>query len=871
MERKSRGYSGVMKTSLMLVAACLIMFQPTWAQAAWVDLSANLPESAYLNDMHFIGEQGWLTGGNKKVYYTKNGGRTFTVQDLPTDTSVEIDISQSIFMLSAVEGYVVTNAGYIYHTKDGGSNWKEIGSTGAALWSVHFPPAGLKGYACGSDGKIYSISGTTVALDAAISGDAFTSLIFPATAGEGWIISGPHMYHRTTNWLDDQNYDNTNYYTSLCFTDSKNGWAVGAQGKIIHTGNGKDWVPQTGPSTENLTDVFFLNSLEGWAVGDNVILHTADGGATWDNEAQSLTSGESLMTVYAVDGSTAYVAGNDTFLKYSLAAGTTDTAGATVSTAPTLGTLMPSTLTSAPASAQTFTATYSDADGYADIKQAYLRVHTAANGIYLRYDRTTNKLYLYNDAGTATVGSCTPGVAGTLTNAQGSLNCAATTVAVSGNNLTINWNITPSAAFVSATKKNLYMKVSDMSNLTAGWTDKGDWTIKATNVAPTLGTLTPSVLTSAPEAAQTFTAIYSDADGYANIKQAYLRVHTAANGIYLRYDRTTNKLYLYNDAGTATVGSCTPGVAGTLTNTQGSLNCAATTVAVSGNNLTINWNITPSAAFASATKKNLYMKVSDMSNLTAGWTDKGDWTIKATNVAPTLGTLTPSVLTSAPEAAQTFTAIYSDADGYANIKQAYLRVHTAANGIYLRYDRTTNKLYLYNDAGTATVGSCTPGVAGTLTNTQGSLNCAATTVAVSGNNLTINWNITPSAAFASATARNLYMFVSDMSNLTAGWTDKGDWTIKATNVAPTLGALTPSVLTSTPAMAQTFTAIYSDADGYANLKTAELLVGPTTGISAIWAKYDRTTNKLYLYNDAGTATVGSCTPGDCGDIDKHTG
>ena len=298
------------------------------------------------------------------------------------------------------------------------------------------------------------------------------------------------------------------------------------------------------------------------------------------------------------------------------------------------------------------------------------------------------------------------------------------------------------------------------------------------NTAPTLGTLTPSVLTSASATAQTFTAIYSDADGYANIKQTYLKVHNTANGIYLRYNRLTNKLYLYNDAGTATVGNCTPGGAGRLTNTQGSLNCAATTVAVSGNNLTVKWNIAPKAAFVAATKKNVYTYVRDMSNLTAGWTDRGDWTIKVNNTAPTLGTLTPSVLTSAPGAAKTFTAIYSDSDGYGNIKQAYLRVYTAANGIYLRYDRTTNKLYLYNDVGIATIGSCTPGGAGTLTNAQGSLNCAATTVAVSGNNLTIKWNITPSAAFVAATKKNVYTYVRDMSNLTAGWTDKGDWTIK---------------------------------------------------------------------------------------------
>jgi hypothetical protein len=153
-------------------------------------------------------------------------------------------------------------------------------------------------------------------------------------------------------------------------------------------------------------------------------------------------------------------------------------------------------------------------------------------------------------------------------------------------------------------------------------------------------------------------------------------------------------------------------------------------------------------------------------------------TVKAPNVAPTLGALRPSVLVSAPAIARTFTAIYHDADGYADIKQAYLRVHNEANGIYLRYDRTTNKLYLYNNAGTATVGSCMPGGAGTLTNKQGTLNCAATTVSGSENKLTIKWNIKPKAAFASATARNLYMFVRDMSNATAGWTDMGDWTIK---------------------------------------------------------------------------------------------
>ena len=148
---------------------------------------------------------------------------------------------------------------------------------------------------------------------------------------------------------------------------------------------------------------------------------------------------------------------------------------------------------------------------------------------------------------------------------------------------------------------------SFMSLNGSSWTDVGsapnpkDVCLKAfsasDNLAPTLGTLTPSVLTSSPDIAQTFSAIYSDADGYADFKQVSLRVGPWVNGINALYIRTVNKLYLRNDAGTGYVGNCTPGVAGTLTNTQGTLNCGATTVTGTGNNLTVNWNITPKAAF----------------------------------------------------------------------------------------------------------------------------------------------------------------------------------------------------------------------------------------------------------------------------------
>jgi photosystem II stability/assembly factor-like uncharacterized protein len=60
------------------------------------------------------------------------------------------------------------------------------------------------------------------------------------------------------------------------------GWAVGAQGTILHTTDGgATWSPQSSGTTEPLNAVRFLDAQHGWAVG-NVMLWTGDGGLTWN-------------------------------------------------------------------------------------------------------------------------------------------------------------------------------------------------------------------------------------------------------------------------------------------------------------------------------------------------------------------------------------------------------------------------------------------------------------------------------------------------------------------------------------------------------------------------------------------------------------
>lgn len=58
--------------------------------------------------------------------------------------------------------------------------------------------------------------------------------------------------------------------------------AVGERGHILRAENLEDWQQMPVPTQTTLTAVTFVNSLLGWAVGhDGLILHTSDGGFTW--------------------------------------------------------------------------------------------------------------------------------------------------------------------------------------------------------------------------------------------------------------------------------------------------------------------------------------------------------------------------------------------------------------------------------------------------------------------------------------------------------------------------------------------------------------------------------------------------------------
>jgi len=94
------------------------------------------------------------------------------------------------------------------------------------------------------------------------------------------------------------------------FADAATGWAVGAQGTILHTANsGASWVVQPSSTSEILQRVQFVGASRGWAVGLNgTILSTANGGETWTESRRPTTA--HLYGLSFVSATTGWVVGH---------------------------------------------------------------------------------------------------------------------------------------------------------------------------------------------------------------------------------------------------------------------------------------------------------------------------------------------------------------------------------------------------------------------------------------------------------------------------------------------------------------------------------------------------------------------------------
>jgi hypothetical protein len=271
-------------------------------------------------------------------------------------------------------------------------------------------------------------------------------------------------------------------------------------------------------------------------------------------------------------------------------------------------------------------------------------------------------------------------------------------------------------------------------------------------------------------ASQTFSFQFSDAAGASDLTTVSVLFNASpatSNACSITYTRAANALTLLTDAGAAPGASITPG-GGSEQNTQCVLNGLGSSVSLAGNILTLNLSITFQGSFSGS--KNTYLQATNPFGL-SGWQQGGTWTVPAGPPVPV--SVAPS---SGSGSSQTFSFVFSDQKGYAAITSLLTIVNSslsASGGCYLLYYPGPNVFYLANDAGTAWLGPVALGQAGSLQNSQCTVDAGSSSASGSGTNLTVNLALSFKPAFGGA--KNVYMDAGD--GLDSGWQQRGSWTI----------------------------------------------------------------------------------------------
>ena len=171
------------------------------------------------------------------------------------------------------------------------------------------------------------------------------------------------------------------------------------------------------------------------------------------------------------------------------------------------------------------------------------------------------------------------------------------------------------------------------------------------------------------------------------------------------------------------------------------------------------------------------MWASDAASQISGWALVGSWTAAAgpANLPPTADSVTPS---SGSGSGAVFSYQVSDSEGYADVTSVAIianETFTISNSCYMFYAPSSNRLFLRNDAGTAWLPQMEVGVAGTLANSQCSIDMGASSVTTVGNTLTLDLDL----QFLQTGDKTQWLWTIDTLSQTSGWVSLGTW--EATN------------------------------------------------------------------------------------------
>ncbi|SPF42106.1 hypothetical protein SBA4_2880001 [Candidatus Sulfopaludibacter sp. SbA4] len=152
----------------------------------------------------------------------------------------------------------------------------------------------------------------------------------------------------------------------------------------------------------------------------------------------------------------------------------------------------------------------------------------------------------------------------------------------------------------------------------------------------------------------------------------------------------------------------------------------------------------------------------------------GTWTVNPYYAGAPSVTLTPSTVYGR---SGMFTVTATDPNGYNAIPQMFLLINSslsASSACYIQYDPYWNGLYLFLDNGSPPSTPGTVGAAGTVSNSQCTVDLSRSSVTRSGNSVVLSVFIDFQPSFASS-QRTAWTGAVDRANTSSGWLQLGAW------------------------------------------------------------------------------------------------
>lgn len=312
------------------------------AQGSWT-LQTNplgIGDAAMLGKVQFVSQtEGWIDlSWSANLLHTTNSGTNWTVEPLSqTDVVWSLpEIPLNMCFVNASRGWVIKSLGtsgedshgaVIYKTINGGLNWQRIilsGNADDVAMQIQFADAN-NGWASiiNASTGIFTIFKSTDGgnnwIPVPNSIPAFTGFVFRfIDSNNGWAIQAESLttytiLHTTdggANWSQQYIDFGDSEPNDIQFTDLNNGWIAGTNGAVFKTTNGGlNWVrlTNTGLTTDhNPISVYFTNPASGWlgvsTIADySFILHTTDGGASWNKQNPFLYNNEDIYCLFFWD------------------------------------------------------------------------------------------------------------------------------------------------------------------------------------------------------------------------------------------------------------------------------------------------------------------------------------------------------------------------------------------------------------------------------------------------------------------------------------------------------------------------------------------------------------------------------------------